>query len=158
MATNIYLVIPGITGPSTAQGYLGSFPVNSLSWGASVPVNLTGTGGIAGKPSLSSISVQLPLGQGSMPLLVNLATGSYMKSASIYLVKVAGSGSAFLFERYDLTNVFVTNYQTSVSGDQPADMLALVFQKIKITYYPQKADGTGSTPEVFSWDVSANHP
>jgi type VI secretion system secreted protein Hcp len=159
LATNIYLAIPGITGPSTTQGYIGSFSVNSLSWGISTPVTITGGGAGAGKPSLSSVSVQLPLGLGSMPLLVNLAAGSPVKTATIYLVRPGGSASGFLFERYDLSNVFFSSYQTSASGDQPADMLTLAFQKIRITYYTQKADGTvAPNPEVFTWDVAGNRP
>ena len=165
MAFDLYLTIPGIPGESQTKYRLpGSnvvpIEITSYSWGLDVPVSIgSGTGGGAGKVSLSDFSIAKMFDSASPLLMQTLAMGKALAKITLSLVKSSGTGAsnpgAFLL--YEFDTVFVTSVSDSGStggGVGVGESISFVMEKVMVTYYPQNPDGTFGNPVKFTYDQS----
>ena len=91
----------------------------------------------------------------SPKLLKAVPSGQHIADAVLELVKSGGKGNE-PFLKYTFTDVLVTGYGNSGGGgDIPADSFSLSYAKIKMEFFPQKADGSLGSPIVGEWDLHA---
>ena len=153
-AQKMYLVIDDVTGESNYKGYQDAIEVLAWSWGAS---NSGSTHqGSGGRTSFDDLSITKWVDTSSPILLAKIATGSLINSADLIVVR-EGTNPVEYF-RLNLTDVLVTSLSTggSVDGNRLTENISLNFAQFQVRYVPLNADGTGSTPVEFGWDISTN--
>lgn len=155
MAFDAFLEIEGVAGESRRKGFEKKIEIFSFSFGASNPTTIgAGSGGGAGKVSLSSFNVMKKTDASSTALFNACCKGKHFTKGSITLHK-AGGDSAVDFVKYQFEELFVSSIQWSGSNggdDTPTESVAFSFGKVEITYTPQNADGSKGTPVVGMWD------
>ena len=136
-----FLKLDGIPGESLNPEYKENIDVESWSWGVSNSGNAIGraAGGGAGKASAQDIHFTALLSKASPQLALACTNGKHIPSATLTCIESGRSSLNFL--TITLTEVFVTNWETSASGDRPTDQFTLNFAKMEIDYRPQNPDG-----------------
>jgi len=156
-AQKMYLVIDGVTGESNDVGYQNAIEVLAWSWGAS---NLGSThqssGGGAGATNFEDLSITKWVDTASPILLAKIATGNLINSADLIVVREGTNPGEYF--RLNLTNVLVTSLSTggSVDENRLTEYISLNFAQFEVRYVPLAAEGPGSTPVEFGWDIPAN--
>ncbi len=143
MAGDMFLMLDGIKGESQDAKHKDEIDVLSFSWGASNPAQVsTGTGLGAGKVSLQDINVMAATSVASPNLFKLCCTGKPIKKAKLTVRKQGDHGQEFYFLEFE--NLIVTSYASGGqegSGIQP-DSFSLAFISVKMSYAPQKEDGS----------------
>lgn len=156
MAFDAFLKIKGVDGEATAKGYEKSIELYSFSWGASNPTTIgMGSGGGAGKVSLSSFNIMKRTDVASAPLFTKCCTGDHMPEVTVVLRKAGGS-SPLEYLTYKFTEVYVDSIQWSGSSggdDTPSESVSLTFAKVEITYKSQDEKGGAKTTIGAAWDL-----
>jgi len=152
---------PEAKGESTDKEFSANkaFEIYSFSWGASNPVTIgsAGSGGGAGKVSISSFNIMKKSDSASPALFLNCAKGQHFTDAHVVLRKAGGTALKYL--TYDFTEVFVESIQWSGSSggdDTPSESVSFAFGKVDIIYTPQDAKGTPGTAIPATWDLTTN--
>ena len=145
MPSDYYLLIAGVTGESQAQKMTNNIELDSWSWGASSPPDLSGKGLSAGKPSCSDLSVSFSLDSASYQLVKNLMSGTHIPNATFTGRKTGGDGNPYKYLLITLTNCFITGFNTGggSSGAVSAGM-SIAYEKVQYQYYTQDSS-SGST-------------
>ncbi len=158
MAFDAYLKIegPDVAGESKATGFEKQIALYSFSWGASNPVTFgSGTGGGAGKVSVSSFNLMKKTDSASPLLFQSCCKGDHYKKATVTLRKAGGEQINYLV--YEFDTVFVESIQWSGSSggdDTPTESLSLAYAKVTISYQPQTDKGAAEgKPMRASWDL-----
>ena len=156
MAFDAFLKIKGVDGEATAKGYEKSIELYSFSWGASNPTTIGhGTGGGAGKVSLSSFNVMKRTDVASATLFTKCCMGEHMPEVLVVLRKAGGS-NPLEYLTYKFTEVYVDSIQWSGSSggdDTPSESLSLTFAKVEITYKQQDEKGGAGKTIGAAWDL-----
>jgi type VI secretion system secreted protein Hcp len=136
-----FLKLDGISGESLNPDYKENIDVESWSWGVSNSGNAIGraAGGGAGKVSAQDIHFTVPFSKASPQVAQACTNGKHIPSAT--LTGIDSGRSSLDFLTIKLTEVFVTNWETSAGGDKPTDQFTLNFAKMEIDYRPQNPDG-----------------
>jgi len=164
MAYDAFLKIDGITGESQKDKHKGEIEIASFSLGASNPTSVgVGTGLAAGKVSIADFSITKPTDQASPALFKNCCAGKSFKTAVVTVQKATGGTTGETYLQYDFGNVYVTSISWAGSGgagggshDTPHETVSFTFESMKITYKPQKADGSLGSQQVAGWDQAFN--
>ena len=93
MASNILLKFADITGESKQTGFEDHVECHSLSFGASAPVSIDGTGLGSGKASLSGYHITSMFGAHSNELLTKMLNGKHHTTIDITLLKQTGEAT-----------------------------------------------------------------
>ena len=139
------------------QGPLGDIDVLAWSWGMSQSgTTHMGKGGGAGKANFQDLSFTKYVDGSSNALMTSLSMGSHIP-ACVLLVRKAGEGQV-VYITITLNEVLVTSVSTGGSGgeDRLTENVTLNFAKVKYSYTPQKADGSGDGTKDFAWDIAGN--
>lgn len=158
MAFDAYLKLDGVDGETVRSGFEKWIEIYSFSWGASNPTSHSGAGMAAGKVDISGFNVMKKTDSASPQIFMKCCQGSHFKTATMTLNK-AGGEKAIQYLKYEFTELFVDSVQWSgASGgdDTPTESVSFSFSSIKVTYTPQKADGSAGSPVVVGWDVKKN--
>jgi type VI secretion system secreted protein Hcp len=158
MSVEIFLKLDGVDGESQAKGHTNEIEVFSFSLGASNPSNVaSGTGSGAGKVDVSSLSIQKQLDNSSAKLFQNCCNGKHFAKATL-VTREAGGDAPVEYYKLELQEVFIDSisWGGASGGGKPSESVALSFNKINITYLPQKADGSKGTQQQASWDIKQN--
>ena len=155
-AGDIFLNIPGVTGPVTNQGYVGDIALISYSQGFSHALSTSGGG--AGKTSCGNIGISKFIDSTSTSFLHAAVIGFVVPSATIYF---SGGPSVGNQSPYKIT---LTNFIVSliVQGDVASsgtnlgltENISLSAQKFQFTFRPQNPDGSLGAPVTFGYDCS----
>jgi type VI protein secretion system component Hcp len=124
----IHLEFDGVTGVASTT-HTNHALVHSFSWGASSPAPVAGGGGV-GRPNVADISITKTFDKYSLPLLRTQLTGAHTAHAILYFTGVNTAGVAFDYLEIDLTDVFITSFQTSSGGDFPTESASMTFGSI----------------------------
>lgn len=152
-----FLKIDGVEGESTDNRHKGEIEILSFSWGATNAGSTAGGGGGgAGKVSMQDFHFTKHYSKASPVLMQATASGKHFKTADLVLRKAGKDQQEFL--KYKLSDVIITSYQTSGSGDVPMDSVSINFAKIEVEYKTQKPDGTLGDTTRAGWDLKANKP
>jgi type VI secretion system secreted protein Hcp len=132
MAVDFFLKIDGIEGEATDSKHKGEIDVLSWSWGESnMGTFAGGGGGGAGKVDMQDFT---------FTMYTNKASPEKQEE---YLV-------------IKFSDLLVSSFQTSGSGETPVDSIALNFSKIEYEYKPQNAKGGLDAGIKVGWDLKAN--
>jgi type VI secretion system secreted protein Hcp len=131
--------------------------VSSFSFG----VTNTGTGGSnlgsgASKSNVQDLHVTKTMDKASPNLFIGCCNGKHFPKATFYVRRAGENPQVYL--KYELTEVFISSYSTSghEGGGIAQESVSLNFSKVKMSYFVQKADGTGTTEIPKTWDLKAN--
>ncbi len=157
-----FLKLEGVDGESTDDRHKGEIEVESFSWGQNKPgLEQLGAGGSgggagAGKVSVHDLSLTMKSSKASPQLMMAVASGKHLKEA-VLTVRKAGKDQAEFF-KITLSDVLVSSYQVAGGGSSslPSDQISLNFAKIKMQYFPQKADGSLGAPVEGVFDIKGN--
>jgi type VI secretion system secreted protein Hcp len=152
-AVQMFLDIAGIPGESTDKDHKDWIEVLSYSLGVANPAS-PGGGSSSGHASFSNVTFSKLVDSSSPKLFEATASGQHIADAVLDLVKSGGKGNE-PFLKYTFTDVLVTSYAVSGGGDIPSDSFSLSYAKIKMEFFPQKADGSLGSPIVGEWDLHA---
>lgn len=159
MAIEIFLKLDKIDGESTKQGAEKQIEIFSFSNGASNPSSVAfGTGSGAGKVDLSSLSLQKQLDKASPLLFQACCQGTHIATGTMIVRESTGDKTTQIYYQYDMTEVFVDSisWGGAAGGGKPSESVSLSAKSLKVTYWPQKTDGSLDSPIPFGWDVSKN--
>jgi len=156
MAVDYYLEIDGVQGESKDASHTNQIEVLSFSWGESQAGTFgAGSGGTAGKVSMSDFSFTMQTNKATPPLLKACATGQHISKATLYCRKSTGAKQDD-YMIWTMQPVMVSSYQTggSSGAEVPVDSISLNYGKLKIQYKIQTDDkGTLSEGGSFGWDL-----
>lgn len=157
MAVDMFLVLDGIKGESRDKKYVGEIDILAWSWGVSNSGTAHQGGGAgAGKANFQDISITKYIDKASHALLDGCATGKHIKKAKLVVRKAGDKPLEYLI--IELEEILVTSVSTGGSGgeDRLTENISLNFAKVKLSYVPQKADGSGDTPLPFTYNIAEN--
>ncbi len=157
-AVNSFLKIDGIKGESQDKTHKDEIEILSFSWGVSnAGTGGFGTGSGSGKAAVLDATFLKHVDKSSVPLAKYCFTGKSVGDAD-FVMRKAGGDKPVEYLKYKLTEVFVTSVQHSGSdgGGIATESVSLNFSKIKMTYTPQKADGTADADIDGTADIKAN--
>ena len=157
MADEFILFDPKIEGESTDSKHKGEIELQSWSLGgtqsASASDSATGGGG-SGKVSMQDLHFTCLHSKASPKLLLAMMTGEHLKSALVTCRKAGKDQQEYL--KVKLTEVVVSGFQTTKSGDKLVDNVSLDYAKIEVDYKEQKADGTLGGSTKAGYDLTQN--
>jgi type VI secretion system secreted protein Hcp len=156
MFLNLGKTIAGETQDSVQKG-AGDIDVLAWSWGASNAGSFhAGGGGGAGKANFQDISITKYLDKSSPAILIALAKGSHIPTATL-LVRKAGEGQQKYLE-VTMSKVLITSVSTGGSGgeDRLTENVTLNFAEMKFEYFLQNEKGVTASGGVFDWDIAGN--
>ena len=150
MAVDLYLKLDGIIGDVEAKGHTGEISI--LTLGVDV-ANKAPLGAAAGKPAFQDIRMTRKTDSASAQLFRHCCSGQHIAHATI---SVAESPGGTVFLELTLTEVAVTLYELGLSGNAPAETIALNYKSIQIDYKKQDATGAVHSTGTGGWDLTKN--
>jgi len=152
-AFDIFLKLDDVKGESQDSKHKDWIELFSYSEGVSqVSVGVgNGAARAATNPKCSSFNAQKLFDRASPALLAAAMTGQHFSKGEVNFVHADSDGQVFL--KLELNDVLVSSIQQSGStgGDRaPSESVSLNFSSVKVTYRPQKDDGTGGDPVITS--------
>lgn len=150
-AADIFMLVQGVPGDSTAKGHEKWIRVTSLDWKVEAESSWTKGGGASvGKPNPGVIEFVMPTGTWSQQFMRQIGQGKSLPS----LVVDAVSSDGRPLYRMTAEGFFVTQYRllTSPATPLPQDHVNGVFKKVKVEYYAVGPDNRIITT-FFEWDI-----
>ncbi|NYS29455.1 MULTISPECIES: type VI secretion system tube protein Hcp [unclassified Pantoea] len=157
MAIDMYLKVDGITGESKDSNHTGWIDIDSFSWGASQPGNMSvGGGGGAGKVNFNDLHINAKIDKAVTALLKNCASGKHVSKVEVSVCKAGGT--QIEYTRITLEDVLVTNVQ--FVGSEHDDTLGVTYafqaSKVKQQYWEQSSSGGKGAETSAGWDIKGN--
>jgi type VI secretion system secreted protein Hcp len=155
LAAQTFLRLDNITGSSTDTNHVGWMDIQSATV---VDVTITGIGGggISGSISnhFGAISFSKYSDIASPTLAVRCASGTLINSGTVDFTEVSSSGARYL--RMNLTNIYITSFNQSGSGDfgESFSLLPLNYSW-NYTHYSTKT-GLPDAYVFSGWDILTN--
>ena len=159
MAVDMYLEFEDekIEGESRDDKKKGAIDILAWSWGASqTGTTHMGKGGGGGKAHVGDISATKYVDSASNALLQRVFDGNHIRKATLTVRKAGGTPLDYII--ITMEDVMITSVSTGGSGgeDRLTENVTLNFAKVKFSYVPQKADGTGEASKDAGWDIAGN--
>lgn len=148
-AKGIHLQYDTITGAASAT-HTNHMTITSFQWGVGAQAPPP-TGGTAGKPSVSDITMTKQTDRYTVPLLNKAFRTQRVLQARVYFTGVNTSGVDFDYLEFDLKNVFITGFSLSSGGDNPSESLSLNYTALTIV-----AHITGAPAQTVTYDIANN--
>lgn len=140
-ASDMFLKIDGIKGESTDKQHPGEIDVLAWSWGMARAFDAARGGMSTGRPCVSEMTFTKYLDVATPPLMANVMSGMTIPNAKFTLRK--GGEAPLDYFVVELTGVLISSVQDSGGGgDVSVESIGLRFTTAKVTYRPQKADGS----------------
>ena len=159
MAVDSFLELGDIKGESRDAEFAGLIDVLAWSWGVSQSGTMhLGPGGGGGKANVNDLNCTIWVDSAYANLVQACCAGKHFPTATLTCRK-AGGDSAVPYVKMEMEEVLLTSVSTGGSGgeDRFTANVTLNFAKFKVTYTPQKADGTPDAAiGPVGWDISAN--
>ncbi|WP_368656755.1 Hcp family type VI secretion system effector [Pantoea agglomerans] len=157
MSTDLFLKIDGITGESQDSNHKGWINIDSFTWGATQPGNMSvGGGGGAGKVQFRDLTVQTQIDKATPAIMRYVSNGKHIGKIELSVCKAGGSQIEYC--RITLEDVLITN--VTFHGTTNRDLIGLSYQfqasKVKTQYWEQSSTG-GKGAEIQSgWNIKNN--
>jgi type VI secretion system secreted protein Hcp len=150
---------PDLKGEAKAEGYAEQIDVLAWSWGASQTGTMhVATGGGAGKANVQDMTITKWVDKASPNLAQAVISGKQFNKATLTCRK-AGGDKPVNYLKLDLEKVIISSLTTGGTGgeDRFTENVALNFATYKMTYTPQKDDGSAES-EVgpVGWSIREN--
>jgi type VI secretion system secreted protein Hcp len=157
MAVDAFLKLGDLKGESPVKGFEEQIQILSWSWGMSqTGTTHHGTGGGAGKVSVSDMQVTHYVDSASPGLISACCTGKHFEEAQLTLRKAGEKPLDYLIIK--LKDLIVTNVsQSGGGGDQIMESFALNFASFEVAYQPQDNKGAkkGGAVEI-KYNIAVN--
>jgi type VI secretion system secreted protein Hcp len=144
MAVNAYLIIDGVDGPSKSRSK--AIDIFSFSFGTSLAANFqagaSGGESRVGRASLSDVSITKATDHTSPTLFDYGVRGEFFKQVEIIYDKAVGGAKQEDYFKITMENAVVSNFNVSGSSENPTESISFAFRKIKLSYNPEKDDGS----------------
>lgn len=153
----ISLKIDGIDGESMIDGHEDEIDVLAWNWGIAQSGSMhVGGGGGAGMASVEDLSLTKYVDKASAALMLACLKGEHLKEAILTVRKDGGEPIDQLV--ITMSPVIVTSVSNggSSGNDWLTENVTLNFAKAKVSYTPQKEDGTADAAIEFTWNIEAN--
>lgn len=157
MSIDLFLKIEGITGESQDSNHQEWINIDSFTWGASLPGNMSvGGGGGVGKVQYRDLTVLTHMDKATPALMKYVSNGKHISKVELSTCKAGGSQIEYC--RITLEDVLVTN--VLFNGTTHSELLALSYQfqasKVKIQYWQQSSSGGKGAESQSGWDIKGN--
>ncbi len=154
-----WLELEGVKGEATRKGHEEQIEVLSFSFGGNNAASVGhGSGGGAGRVSLSDFQIMKMTDASSTDLFQKMCSGKHYPKAKLTMYK-AGGDEPLDYLVYEFEELFVTsiNWAGSQGGDAiPMESVSFAFGKVTINYKIQNEDGTAKGTVPGSWDIRTN--
>jgi type VI protein secretion system component Hcp len=140
---------------------VGPIELRSMQFGAqsTVTIGSSSTGAGSGKVKFHELVVTKAPDASSLQFFGDVATGAHYKEVKVELVgQTNGSKQPMPYLVYTLSTVFVVSLEHKTSSRDSSETLTLAFGAAKLTYTPNKPDGTQGKPITISWNQITNKP
>jgi type VI secretion system secreted protein Hcp len=158
MAVDMFIKIGDIKGESVDHAHKEEIDVLAWSWGMSQQGTMhQGGGGGAGKVNVQDLSFTKHVDKASPNLYKFCCSGKHYPEATLTMRKAGDKPLEYLVMK--LTDVLISSVSTGGSGgeDRLTENVTLNFAKVKVSYQPQKKDGSkDGGPVDMGWDIEAN--
>ena len=156
----VFLKLDGIEGESQDNRHAKEMDVSAWSLGVTNPgTGHAGGGGVgAGRATFTDLSVTKVLDKASPALLLAVATGRHIRTAT--LTVTSGGPRPIEYLTVQLEDVLVTSCLLAdpADPDRPVENVSFQYGKIRVSYTQQSATGGVGTVSTFGWDVIRNAP
>jgi type VI secretion system secreted protein Hcp len=150
---------PDLKGESKADGFAEQVDVLAWSWGATQTGTMhVATGGGAGKANVNDLTITKWIDKASPNLAQAVISGKQFNKATLTCRK-AGGEKPVEYLKFDLENVIISSLATGGAGgeDRFTENVALNFATYKMSYTPQKDDGSAeSAVGPVGWSIREN--
>jgi type VI secretion system secreted protein Hcp len=154
----IFMQIKGLTGDVTVNGFLGDIQLNSLQWGVGRGIGSPTEGSTdrqISAPSISEVVITKASDQTSPALLGDILNATDIPEVDISFVNLnRNTRGGQVYAKYVLSNVLLSGYSLTSSGDRPSESLSLNFTKIQYTLYTQNPNGTTTAAGTVGYDLT----
>lgn len=143
MAQTGHLIVKGIDGESTHEGYKNHMDIMSYQKSVSNPPSLTGGGFSSGRPTTSDFSFTIAKGKSSTNLEAFCLNGTHVPEATFKLSKTIGDKTLQDYMVYTFTDCFISSVSDSghEADNDSYNNVSLAFSKVKIEYKEQATAG-----------------
>jgi len=157
MAFSGHLLVDGIEGESSDQGYTNHIDVLHYSMGVSNPPSMLGGGFSAGKATASDFNFSLAQGRSSTKLEEFCVSGKHIDTVTLKLSKSIGEDALQEYMTVTFTDCFISSSQEGAGGDVPMDSVSIAYSQKKVEYKEQKtAGGSLTLAASYGWDFKLN--
>jgi len=158
MAVDMFLKLGDLKGESVDHKHKDEIDVLSWSWGLSQQgTTHLGGGGGAGKVSVNDLSFTKYVDKASPNLFQYCCSGKHFPSATLIIRKAGDKPLEYM--KVTMEDVIIASVQGGASGgdDRLTENISLNFGRVKVSYQPQKADGSpdGGTIDA-GWNIATN--
>lgn len=157
MAVDQFLKIDSIDGESQDSKHPKDIDVLAWSWGMANHASFSaGGGGGSGKVAVQDISITKYVDASTTNLLKAACTGEHFKKAVLVVRKAGKEQLEYL--KITFEGVMISSVSTGGSGgeDKLTENVSLAFQKFKVEYNPQGADGKGTGAKFAGYSITEN--
>jgi len=155
----VFIKFDGVDGESTDKAHQGWSDLSSFSQAISRPVEpASGATRRRGAAVFGDILCVKELDKSSPKIAEAIAQGRVYPKVEIHLTFSGGDGGQTPYYKYELTNVIITSYSVSGSGEEgvaPVDSFSLNFEEIKVTYTEFDNKGGAKGNVDYSWKIEA---
>jgi type VI secretion system secreted protein Hcp len=145
----------GIKGESTQIGFEDHIAAQSLQWGIGRGIG-SFTSGIreTSRPTFSEVVFTKTLDISTNDIIGAMVKGKALATVKISFVRDDGA-DGFNYLSYELSDVLISSYSASSSGETPYESVSLNFAKIKTVYKKLASDHSDAGENEFEYDLKA---
>lgn len=144
-------------GEAVDEAHKDEIEVLAWGWGASQSgTTHMGPGGGSGKVRVEDMNLTKYCDTASPNLMKACCKGTHISECVLTVRKAGDKPLEYLV--ITMTDCIVSSVSTGGTGgtDQLTENLVLNFAKVKVSYTPQKKDGSGGAAIEVGWDIAAN--
>jgi type VI protein secretion system component Hcp len=148
-ADQMFMLVPGIPGSSLVRSHIAWIELSSFSGSASGPVSSVQVQSLT-QPCQISVMKQLDIA--GPRLWAATVTGHVFDTVEIQVVASLGTNTFVIYDVL-LTTVQIVSIADSgaASGGTPTESVSFKAKDVKLTFTPQKEDGSPGTPVTTSF-------
>ncbi|MEJ8814100.1 type VI secretion system tube protein Hcp [Variovorax ureilyticus] len=157
MTQDIFLKLTAISGESLDANHKDEIEVISWVWKINQDSSMhVGSGGGAGKATVSDLSFDHYLDRSSPNLLKYCLTGKHIDTATLVVRKAGGNPLEYL--KITMGDVIVTGVMPVLTNTmrQPRETISLAFARVKQEYVIQNQQGGSGGTVSASFDIQQN--
>lgn len=146
--------VAGIAGDSDYKPAKGQIDLTGVAFCAQAPMQLTGSGAVSGRVTVSDVTVTKRLDSASSPLLQSALTNRMIPHVRIS-VYVESAGVPVAIQTLLIEDVRVTQVRQRAHGERPTELVSFAFRRLTQTTRTIGADGTPGAPITVEYEPRA---
>jgi len=151
--SSYFLKLDGVQGESEHPGHENEIPVLSWGWGGTSTSTVGKTSGSGGSTVvMHPIDIVAMLDAGISKIGDFFAKGQHIAKGTLSAVKTADGQKDYL--TINMTEVYISSFSVSGSGEVPVVNLTLTYKTINPKYMKQQADGSLVSTAAYTFDAS----